>query len=121
MKYKPLDLASIGSLAFKAPDHEKYPCSELAYEAGRMGGTMTAILNAANEAANDLFRTDVGLGFLDTPKLIEKSMDQARDNCVFKTEGVELEDILEAHKWARRSVEEATRDLVEGTAKKLFL
>ena len=49
--------------------------SQLAYDAGRMGGTMTAVLNAANEAANEMFREDVGLGFLDIPKLIEGAME----------------------------------------------
>ena len=36
---------------------------------------MTAVLNAANEAANEMFREDVGLGFLDIPKLIESAME----------------------------------------------
>ena len=51
MPYKPLDLAEVSQLTFMKPDHDKYPCIRLAYDAGRAGGTMTAVLNAANEAA----------------------------------------------------------------------
>lgn len=72
MPWKPLDLAAIGTLTFKAPDYEKYPCIPLAYAAGRQGGSMTACLNAANERANELFRAEK-LGYLGIPKSIEVS------------------------------------------------
>jgi 1-deoxy-D-xylulose-5-phosphate reductoisomerase len=45
------DLAKIGALTFEEPDHEKFPSLRLAREAGRKGGTMPAVFNAANEAA----------------------------------------------------------------------
>eukprot|EP00569_Conticribra_weissflogii_P002000 CAMPEP_0171339972 /NCGR_PEP_ID=MMETSP0878-20121228/8271_1 /TAXON_ID=67004 /ORGANISM="Thalassiosira weissflogii, Strain CCMP1336" /LENGTH=492 /DNA_ID=CAMNT_0011841963 /DNA_START=114 /DNA_END=1592 /DNA_ORIENTATION=- len=112
MPYKPLDLAQIGSLTFQKPDTEKYPCISLAYEAGRMGGTMTAVLNAANEAANEMFREDVGLGFLDIPKLIEGAMEGHRENG-FKKEDVTLEDILSCDAWAREYVKEKTKNVVK--------
>ena len=51
----PLDLASIGSLTFEQPDLERFPCLGLAYEALDAGGTMPAILNAANEVAVSAF------------------------------------------------------------------
>ena len=70
MPWKSLDLASVGSLTFKAPDLDKYPCISLAYAAGRQGGTMTACLNAANERANELFRQEK-LRYLGIPKVIE--------------------------------------------------
>lgn len=104
--YKPLDLAELSTLTFKRPDYEKYPCIELAYEAGRMGGTMTAVLNAANEMANEKFRADIGLGFLDIPKLIESAMEAHKSD--HKTESVSLEDILSADQWARDYVEKAS-------------
>ena len=69
------NLAEIGSLTFKAPDREKYLCIQLAYDAGGMRGTMTAVLNAANKATNKMFREDRGLGFLDIAKLIEGAME----------------------------------------------
>lgn len=45
----------LGSLTFKAPDKVKYPSMDLAYAAGRAGGTMTGVLSAANEKAVELF------------------------------------------------------------------
>lgn len=109
MPYKPLDLAEIGSLTFAKPDVEKYPCIRLAYEAGRAGGTMTAVLNAANEAANEMFREDVGLGFLDIPKLIEGAMEAHKDD--LKINDVALDDILSCDAWAREYVAEHSKKL----------
>ena len=50
-----LDLAEVGTLTFEKPDTVKFPCLALAYEAGREGGTLPAVMNAANEAAVSLF------------------------------------------------------------------
>lgn len=118
MPYKPLNLAEIGSLTFKAPDVEKYPCIRLAYEAGKMGGTMTAVLNAANEAANEMFREDVGLGFLDIPKLIEGAMETHKDD--FKDKDVTLDDILGCDAWARDYVAENTKNVVKASSSLLL-
>lgn len=46
-----LDFVKMGDLTFKAPDNAKYPAMQLAYSAGRAGGTMTGVLSAANEQA----------------------------------------------------------------------
>jgi 1-deoxy-D-xylulose-5-phosphate reductoisomerase len=112
MPYRPLDLAEVSQMTFQKPDHEKYPCIALAYEAGRAGGTMTAVLNAANEAANELFRKDVGLGFLDIPKLIESAMEAHKDD--HKTKDVTLNDILSCDEWARKYVLEKS-ETTEGS------
>jgi len=48
---RPLELALQGALTFEAPDHERFPCLALAYQALAAGGTAPAILNAANEVA----------------------------------------------------------------------
>ena len=109
MPYKPLDLAELSKLTFMAPDHEKYPCIRLAYEAGRAGGTMTAVLNAANEAANEMFREDIGLGFLDIPRLIESSMEAHKEE--MKTKDVSLDDILHCDAWARQHVVEKSQTM----------
>lgn len=45
----------LGSLTFKTPDNVKYPSMDLAYAAGRAGGTMTGVLSAANEKAVEMF------------------------------------------------------------------
>ncbi len=46
-----LDLAALGRLNFSAPDHDRFPCLDLAREALRAGGSAPAVLNAANEVA----------------------------------------------------------------------
>lgn len=95
-----LDLVKSGDLTFREPDHEKYPCMQLAYAAGRAGGSMPAVLNAANEQAVALF-LDERIQFLDIPKLIENVCDKHQaDNC----ENPGLEDILAADEWARLEV-----------------
>jgi len=105
--WKPFDLVKSGDLTFREPDHEKYPCMQLAYAAGRAGGSMPAVLNAANEQAVALFLEEK-IQFLDIPKLIEKACDKHQpDNC----ESPGLDDILAADKWARQEVLEASEVL----------
>ncbi len=102
-----LDLVKSGDLTFREPDHEKYPCMKLAYAAGRAGGSMPAVLNAANEQAVALFLEEK-IQFLDIPKLIEKVCDKhQKDNCQTPA----LDDILEADKWARQEVLAETKEL----------
>lgn len=50
-----IDWSALGRLDFEAPDHATFPCLGLAYEAGRVGGTAPAWLNAANEVAVEAF------------------------------------------------------------------
>lgn len=52
---KSLDFASIGSLTFTKPDHDRFPCLNLVIEAGKQGGTYPAVMNGANEKAVELF------------------------------------------------------------------
>jgi 1-deoxy-D-xylulose-5-phosphate reductoisomerase len=95
-----LDLVKSGDLTFREPDHDKYPCMQLAYVAGRAGGSMPAVLNAANEQAVALFLEEK-IQFLDIPKVIEKVCDKhQKDNC----QSPALDDILAADKWARQEV-----------------
>ncbi len=103
--WEPLDLVKSGDLTFRKPDHEKYPCMQLAYAVGRAGGCMPAILNAANEQAVALF-LDEKITFLDIPKVIEKVCDRFQSQ---NTLSPTLEDILAADDWARRAVLEASQ------------
>jgi 1-deoxy-D-xylulose-5-phosphate reductoisomerase len=48
---KPLDLAAIGELTFRAPDEVRFPATKLARQAAEAGGAAPAVLNAANEVA----------------------------------------------------------------------
>lgn len=103
MPWKSLDLAAVGTMTFKAPDYEKYPCIPLAYAAGRTGGSMTAALNAANERANELFRSEK-LGYLGIPKAVEMVMEQHKKDLMMEPS---LEDIVQVDVWARAAVDAA--------------
>ncbi len=105
--WEPLDLVKAGSLTFREPDHAKYPCMDLAYAAGRAGGSMTAVLNAANEQAVALF-IEEQIQFLEIPRVIEQVCDRHRNN---NNANPSLDDILEADTWARQAVLEASNAL----------
>ncbi len=105
-----LDLVKAGSLTFREPDHQKYPCMRLAYAAGRAGGSMPAVLNAANEQAVALF-LDEKIGYLDIARLIEHVCDRHQaDNCQHPS----LDDILAADRWARQEVTAASQLIGKG-------
>ena len=95
-----LDLVKAGELTFREPDHQKYPCMTIAYAAGRAGGAMTAVLNAANEQVVALFLEEK-VQFLEMPKLIEQVCDRYRSH---NPSNPTLEDILAADKWARAEI-----------------
>ncbi len=100
---KPLDLLSCPPLTFQKPDPEIFRCLGLALECAKRGGTSTAILNGANEAAVALFLED-RIMFLDIARLVEKALEQ-----VPVLDGPSLEDIFEADHAARRAVYNAVR------------
>ncbi len=105
--WEPLDLVKAGDLTFREPDRHKYPCMDLAYAAGRTGGSMTAVLNAANEQAVALFLEEK-IQFLDIPKTIEIVCDRHQSDC---HPSPTLETILEADRWARQATIEASQKL----------
>lgn len=72
---EPLDFTKISQLNFESPDFEKFPCLRLAYEALKMGGTMPAVLNAANEIAVQAF-LDEKIRLSDIPRIIESVMNE---------------------------------------------
>ena len=92
-----LDLTQIGQLHFEKPDHGKFPCVDLAYEAGEKGGTYPAVLNAANEVAVNRFLKEE-ISFNDIPKIIGKTLRKYRP----LTNG-NLDGILWADHWARET------------------
>ncbi len=100
---KPLDLLSCPPLTFQRPDPEAFRCLGLALECAKRGGTSTAILNGANEAAVGLFLEDK-IGFLDIPRLVEEAL--AR---VPVLDGPGLDQILEADRAARQAVYQSVR------------
>jgi 1-deoxy-D-xylulose-5-phosphate reductoisomerase len=110
-EWEKFDLVKAGDLTFRAPDHEKYPCMQLAYAAGRAGGSMPAVLNGANEQAVALFLAEK-IHFLDIPKLIEKVCDKHR---IDHTLTPSLDDILAADVWARQAILELSQQAVSVT------
>lgn len=68
-----MDLAAMGQLTFEAPDTQRFPCLEIAYEVMRRGGSSGAVVNAANEIAVAAF-LEGRLRFLDIPATIEHAL-----------------------------------------------
>ncbi len=89
------DLAKLGGLSFAAVDVETFGCLELAYRAGKEGGTATAVLNAANEVAVEAF-LQRRIAFLEIEGIIRKALDAYRPSPVRC-----LDDVLAAEEWAR--------------------
>jgi 1-deoxy-D-xylulose-5-phosphate reductoisomerase len=102
-----LNLVKAGNLTFREPDHEKYPCMQLAYAAGKAGGSMPAVLNAANEQAVALFLSEK-ISYLDIARCIESVCDRFSSN---NRSNPTLDDILLADQWARQEVLTATKNL----------
>jgi 1-deoxy-D-xylulose-5-phosphate reductoisomerase len=90
-----LDFSKLKFLSFTKPDFKRFPCLDLAYRAAYTGGTAPCVLNAANEVSVVEFLKK-RLKFISIPKVIEGVMD--RHNAV---KNPNLEDILDAHLWAR--------------------
>ncbi len=82
-------------LEFEKPDRLNFPCLDLAYRAAAAGGTMPAVLSAANEEAVKLFLNGT-IRFTEIPKLIEKVMNNHEIICE-----PEIEDAVEADRWSR--------------------
>lgn len=96
---QPFDLTEIGALHFEPLNFQRFPMIRLAYEAGRMGGSMPAVMNAANEIAVAAFLAKK-ITFLQIETYVEKAMAQHKI-----VQDPSLEDILE--------IDQSTRTLVE--------
>jgi len=96
---KHLDLFEIARLDFTQPDHQTFPCLNLAKEAFEQGGIFPAVLNAANEIAVAAFLAEQ-ISFLAIPELIAKVLALCPQQKV-KTLG----DVLAADSWAREQAE----------------
>jgi 1-deoxy-D-xylulose-5-phosphate reductoisomerase len=92
-------------LTFDQPDLEKFPCLALAFRACEVGATLPAVLNAANEVAVTGFLNQL-IEFVDIPDVVEQTMDSHA-----VVPDPELDDILEADRWARAQAEELIKEL----------
>ena len=75
MNEKKLDFFELANMTFEQPDMETFTGLKLAYQAGRTGGSLPTVYNAANEKAVALF-LDKKISYLQIPELIERSMEQ---------------------------------------------
>lgn len=101
---KRLNLAEAGKLHFSEMDFTRYPCLQFAYEAGKMGGTMTTVLNAANEAAVAAFLSGK-VSFLEIETLIERALNK---HSVIASP--DLETIQEVDIMTRKFIESLVKD-----------
>jgi 1-deoxy-D-xylulose-5-phosphate reductoisomerase len=100
-----LDLTEIGTLTFCKPDHDRFPCLRLGYESLRIGGTMPAAMNAANEIAVDAFLNG-GIRFTDISDIIQSTMQAHTPQPVLSVEAA-----LEADRWAREKADSLVHTL----------
>ncbi len=90
------DFAKLGRLTFEEPDTERFPAIELARRAGEIGGTLPAVLNAANEVAVEAF-VNRKITFPQITERVRSTLD-AHSVIAHPT----LDQILEADAWARQ-------------------
>jgi 1-deoxy-D-xylulose-5-phosphate reductoisomerase len=95
-----LDLARIGTLSFEEPDSDQFPTLLLARQALRDGGGSPAVLSAANEIAVEGFLAG-RIGFLDIPRVVEKTLEIMPDTVVES-----LDDVYGLDAEARRTAEQ---------------
>ena len=93
-----LDFNKITSLSFKPIDYERYPLVKLAYEVGRKGGNLGAVLVGANDKSVALF-LDRKISFLDIEKNVISAIKEAK-----YIEHPTLQDLIESYKWANNFV-----------------
>ncbi|PIN99157.1 MAG: 1-deoxy-D-xylulose-5-phosphate reductoisomerase [Candidatus Diapherotrites archaeon CG10_big_fil_rev_8_21_14_0_10_31_34] len=103
-----LDLFKDNNLTFEKPDLENFPCLKYAFEAGKKGGTLPAVMNAANEIAVWSF-LDKKIAFGKIPEIVKEVMDEHKNR---KADSIET--VLEADKKAR----ETAKKIIEETQKK---
>ncbi len=97
---EPLDLGKVAQLTFERPDFDRFPALRLGYEAAKIGGTMPAVLNAANEVAVAAF-LDGRLPFPGIPRVVEETM-AAHAPGPLKN----LAQVLAVNNWAREHSQE---------------
>ena len=101
--FERLDFYKLSSLTFEKPDLNTFPCLKLAYDSLNMGGTYSAVLNAANEVLVNEFLEDK-IKFYDIPYYIEKTLDAHKS-----IEKPTLEEILYTDNWSREFVKKCIK------------
>ena len=100
-----LNWSEIAQLDFQLPDTEKFPCLRLAFDALKDGGLAPAVLNAANEAAVELFLND-RIRFTMIPELIAAAMARFSNNKFSFSDNPSLDELVAVHQQVLLSVQE---------------
>ena len=100
-----LSLSDVGKLEFKEPDLERFPCLAMAYDAGIKGGTLPAVMNAANEIAVKYFLQDK-IKFMDIPRIIMEAM---KKHQIIKNP--DLDQILDVDKRVKEDTEKVIQEI----------
>ncbi|RLB07814.1 MAG: 1-deoxy-D-xylulose-5-phosphate reductoisomerase [Deltaproteobacteria bacterium] len=100
-----LNLIELSNLTFTPPDYEKFPSLRLAYRALEVGGTLPAVLNAANEMAVEAFLKG-RISFDQIPQVVDHTMS---GHMATPLEGVE--DALQADRWARAKAQDFIQEV----------
>ncbi|MCI8425040.1 MAG: 1-deoxy-D-xylulose-5-phosphate reductoisomerase [Adlercreutzia sp.] len=99
----PLDFRTLGTLEFAAPDTDTFRCLALARHAGEVGGTLPAVMNAANEVAVAAFLAE-RIGYLDIARCVEAAMEAHEREGVQAVESIEQLKAIDG--WARSASEQ---------------
>lgn len=105
MNIQRLELSKIGELTFEAPDRERFPSLDLAYETLRKGGSAPVILNASNEVAVDAFLKEK-IRFTDIFKVVSQTLEKSTIKSCNS-----IEEILE--------IDRETREVSKGVIAKI--
>lgn len=98
------DLVGLGGLTFQHPDMHKFPCLQIAFDACHEGGTMPAVMNAANEVAVEAFLSKK-IPFTGIPRVIDDTMNMHR-----LIQVPDLQSVLDADAWAREKAQMLVAD-----------
>lgn len=94
------DLCKLGKLEFEEPDHDRFPCLNLAYQVLKKGGTAPAVLSGADEEAVELFLTGK-INFTGIHQLVSRVVEEHE-----LVPNPDIDDILTADRWARTRAKE---------------
>jgi 1-deoxy-D-xylulose-5-phosphate reductoisomerase len=99
-RVKGLDFEAMGGISFEKPDYERFPCLRLAFDAIRSGGTVPAVLSAADEVAVEAF-LEGSICFGDIYRVLDQTVTGHR-----RKDADSLDAVMEADSWARRKAAE---------------
>jgi 1-deoxy-D-xylulose-5-phosphate reductoisomerase len=103
-----LDMAQVGEIVFEQPDYERFPCLELAYQAAGLGGTVPAVLSAADEVAVECFLA----GHVKFDDIYSILKEVVGSHHVMQANSVD--SIMRATGWARERAESLVKEMGEG-------